>query len=259
MATIKSSFMCLAQVFHKRLLPSVNQFSYQVFYICFDISKVKNLCLKFFSLNRFNLFSFYEKDHGKRDGSSLDGWIKKLLLENNINCKIEKIFLMTHPRVLGYVFNPVSFWFCLNNEEKLIAVLAEVNNTFGENHNYFISNADYSEIGENQWFEANKQFHVSPFFEVKGIYKFRFIFNQNKIAASIDYFSNSGQKNLLTQVVCKKTDLTSKALLQQFFKIPLMTIKVVFLIHWQALKLLYKKNKYIPKPKKLTKNFTINQ
>jgi len=259
MATIKSSFLCLAQVFHKRLLPSINQFSYRVFYICFEITRTKNLCSKFLSLNRFNLFSFYEKDHGGRYGSSLDGWIREILLSQNINHKIKKIFLMTHPRILGYVFNPVSFWFCLNEQEELIAVLAEVSNTFGENHNYLVFNEDYSPIKQDQWFDADKQFYVSPFFEVKGSYKFRFIFDQNKIAAWIDYLSDSKQKSLLTNVICSKIDLNDVTLLKQFFTIPLMTLKVIFLIHWQALKLLFKGNKYISKPTKLIKNLTINK
>jgi len=259
MATIKSSFLCLAQVFHKRLAPSINQFSYRVFYICFDVTKTKNLCSKFLSLNRFNLFSFYEKDHGKRDGSSLDGCIREILLSQNINHHVKKIFLMTHPRIFGYAFNPVSFWFCLSEKEELVAVLAEVHNTFGENHNYLVFNRDNSPIKQDQWFDADKQFHVSPFFEVKGSYKFRFIFDQNKIAAWIDYLSDSKQKSLLTSVICKKIDLTSKNLLRQFFAIPLMTFKVIFLIHWQALKLLLKKNKYISKPKKLTQNLTNNR
>ncbi len=259
MAMIKSSFICLAQVFHKRLAPSVNQFSYRVFYICFNIVKTKNLCSKFLSLNCFNLFSFYEKDHGERDGSSLDGWIRKILLTQNISHHVKEIFLMTHPRILGYAFNPVSFWFCLNDQEELIAVLAEVHNTFGENHNYLIFNRDHSPIKQDQWFDADKQFHVSPFFEVKGSYKFRFIFSQDKIAAWIDYLSNSKQKSLLTNVVCKNINLNDSALLIRFFAIPLMTLKVIFLIHWQALKLLFKGNKYISKPKQLIKNLTINK
>ncbi len=259
MATIKSSFLCLAQVFHKRLAPSINQFSYRVFYICFDITKTKNLCSKVLSLNRFNLFSFYEKDCAKRDGSSLDGWIREILLTQNINHYVKKIFLMTHPRILGYAFNPVSFWFCLNEKEELIAVLAEVHNTFGENHNYLVFNRDNSPILADQWFDADKQFHVSPFFEVKGSYKFRFIFNHNKIAAWIDYLSDSKKKSLLTNVICKNVDLNDRALLAQFFAIPLMTLKVIFLIHWQALKLLFKGNKYVSKPIKLIKNLTINK
>lgn len=244
---------------HKRLKPSVNQFSYRIFYLCFDISKTSQLASKFLSLNKFNLFGFYCKDHGKRDGSSLEVWIREILSAQNLNQRVRKIFLMTHPRILGYAFNPVSFWFCLDEEENLIAVLSEVNNTFGENHNYLVFNRNNSPITENQWFDAKKQFHVSPFFLVKGSYKFRFIFNQKKIAAWIDYFSDSVEKSLLTAVICKKENLSDFSLLRHFFKIPLMTVKVILLIHWQALKLLLKKNKYIPKPPKNSLNLTINE
>lgn len=256
---IKSSFLCSAKVFHKRLQPKINKFSYRVFYLCFDITKTQNLRSKFLSVNRFNFFSFYEKDHGKRDKTDLNFWIREILSQQNLNQKISKIFLMTHPRILGYAFNPVSFWFCLNEKEELITVLAEVNNTFGENHNYLIFNSDYSTIKSNQWFGADKQFHVSPFFEVKGSYKFRFIFDENKIAVWIDYFANSNEKTLLTSVNCDNIALKDLNLIKQFFSIPLMTFKVIFLIHWQAIKLLFKKNKYISKPTPLTKKLTLNQ
>lgn len=248
MAKLSNFSLCLADVWHKRLRPSVNTFSYRVFYLCFDIAKTHRIASKFLSRNRFNLFSFYDKDHGKRDGSSLETWIRDILSKHNLNQKTKRIFLLTHPRVLGYVFNPVSFWFCLDEDEKLIAVLSEVNNTFGENHNYLICNHDHVPINANQWFEATKNFHVSPFFEVKGSYKFRFIFNQKKVAAWIDYLSDHGQKNLLTSVICKKVKPSEFLLLKQFLSIPLMTFKVVFLIHWQALKIWTKGNRYVPKP-----------
>lgn len=256
MAEISSFSLCLANVWHKRLKPVVNSFSYRVFYLCFDIAKTQKLRSKFLSYNRFNLFSFYDKDHGNRDGSSLERWIRKILSNHNLNERSKKIFLLTHPRVLGYVFNPVSFWFCLDDQENLIAVLSEVNNTFGENHNYLVFNFDHSPIQQNQWFEAKKEFHVSPFFEVKGSYKFRFVFNQNQIAAWIDYLSNDSQKSLLTNVICRKVEPSDSRLLAQFLTIPFMTMKVIFLIHWQALKLIIKKNKYIPKPKQKTIRLT---
>jgi uncharacterized protein len=258
MAELNDIFFCPAEVSHTRLKPKRNHFFYRVFYLCFDITKTQKICSKFLSLNRFNLFSFYNKDHGKRDGSNFDVWIREILAQKNLEQKIDKIFLLTHPRVLGHVFNPVSFWFCLDKQKNLIAVLSEVNNTFGENHNYLISNFDQSPILENQWFEANKQFHVSPFFEVKGSYKFRFIFNEKKIAAWIDYLSDSNQKSLLTSVVCNKKPISDFTLIKYFFSIPLMTFKVIFLIHWQAVKLLIAGNKYIPKPQKQKFNLTTN-
>lgn len=243
---------------HKRLLPRVNQFVYDVFYICFDISKIKNLSNKIFSLNKFNLFSFFEKDYGPKDGSSIENWARNILKNQQIDKNINKIFLFTHPRVLGYVFNPASFLFCLDPQEKLQAVIVQVNNTFGENHCYVVFNKDSSPIQQNQWFEADKEFHVSPFFECKGYYKFRFIFEQNKIAIWIDYFAN--EKTLLTSVIYKKhVDFDDLNLILAFIKIPFMTLKVIILIHIQALKIIFKKIKYISKPKQKNSKITLTK
>jgi len=255
---INSSFLVFAKVMHKRLLPRVNQFVYNVFYICFDISKINNLNKKFFSLNKFNFFSFYEKDYGPKDGSSIENWARNILKNQQIDKNINKIFLFTHPRILGYVFNPASFLFCLNEHEKLMAVIVQVNNTFGENHSYLIFNKNNSEIGNNQWFEADKEFHVSPFFERKGYYKFRFIFEQNKIAIWIDYFAN--EKKLLTSVIYKKqVNFDNINLILAFIKIPFMTLKVIILIHIQALKIFIKKIKYIPKPEPKNSKITLTK
>jgi DUF1365 family protein len=243
---------------HKRLVPKVNQFVYEVFYICFDIAKINNLSKKIFSLNKFNLFSFYEKDYGQKDGSSIENWAWNILKNQQIDKNINKIFLFTHPRVLGYVFNPASFLFCLDSQEKLQAVIVQVNNTFNENHSYLIFNKDNSAIANNQWFEADKEFHVSPFFERKGFYKFRFIFEQNKIAVWIDYFTD--EKTLLTSVILKKqVDFDDLNLILAFIKIPFMTLKVIVLIHIQALKIVFKKIKYISKPEQKNSKITLTK
>ncbi len=258
MAEINFGFLCQAIVMHKRLRPRINQFVYQIFYLCFDIAKTDKITSKFLSINRFNLFSFYNSDHGNRDGSNLEIWIREILDQRNLNSKVKKIYLMTHPRVLGYVFNPVSFWFCFDEKEKLIAVLSEVNNTFGENHNYLIYNFDHSQIDENQWFKAHKEFHVSPFFKTEGKYKFRFVFNDKKIAVWINYLADDDKENLLTSVICTQHKLNDSNLLKCFFLFPLMTFKVIILIHWQALKILSKKIKYISKPLKKSHKITFN-
>ncbi|MFM8185393.1 MAG: DUF1365 family protein, partial [Alphaproteobacteria bacterium] len=130
---INSKSIFFAKVFHKRLSPKINEFLYEVFYICFDISKISSLKCFFLSLNKFNIFSFYEKDHGIKDGSSIQDWAKKIFANSKAKNKIKKIFLFTHPRVLGYAFNPVSFWFGIGEDEKIYAIIAQVNNTFGEN------------------------------------------------------------------------------------------------------------------------------
>jgi len=142
-------------------------------------------------------------------------------------------------------------------DDKLIAVIAEVRNTFGENHSYLLFNEDGSEILKGQWLEARKEFHVSPFYHVKGKYKFRFIFNKNKIAVWIDYFDD--KKTLLTSVVAKNIELNDYNLLKNLSLMPFMMFKVIFLIHWQALKLLLKKNKYIPKPAKPSHKITTSE
>ena len=255
---INSNFIIFAKVMHKRLVPKVNQFVYEVFYICFDIAKINNLSKKFFSINKFNLFSFYEKDYGPKDGSSIENWAWNILRNYQIDKNINKIFLLTHPRVLGYVFNPASFLFCLDENEKLQAVIVQVSNTFGENHCYLIFNKDGSSIHNNQWFEADKEFHVSPFFERKGYYKFRFIFEQNKIAIWIDYFTN--EKTLLTSVIYKKQiDFDDLNLILAFIKIPFITFKVIILIHIQALKIVFKKIKYISKPEQKNSKITLTK
>lgn len=258
MAVKDWAFFCPAIVMHKRLRPRINQFVYQVFYLCFNISKVSEIRSKFLSVDRFNLFSFHNSDHAKRDGSSIENWIREVLAQKNLGQKVENIYLLTYPRILGYVFNPVNFWFCLDSQKNLIAVLAEVNNTFGENHDYLIFNSDHSPLRENQWFLAKKEFHVSPFFKVDGSYKFRFIFNQKNICAWIDYFDDNGEKNLLTSVVCERSELNDRNLLRAFFAIPFMTLKVIILIHWQALKIIAKKIRYISKPRPKTHKITFN-
>jgi len=252
---INNGFLYYAKVMHKRIDSIINQFVYNVFYICFDISKINEIKNIFLSINRFNIFSFYFKDHANKDNQDINIWIKKILQQEKIDHKVKKIFLFTHPRVFGYVFNPVSFWFCLNENDQLISVLAQVNNTFKENHSYLIKNNDHSLINENQWFETNKQFYVSPFYPVEGVYKFRFIFNQKKIAIWINYYHK--EKTLLTSVITSnKKELNSFNLLIAFLKIPFVTSKVIFLIHYQALKLFFKKAQYHSRPKQKTPNLT---
>jgi DUF1365 family protein len=254
----KSHFISYATVMHKRLTPKINQFIYEAFYICFDISKIYNLTTKIFSVNKFNLYSFYEKDHGPKNGSNIKDWANETFKNSGMNNSIDKIFLFTHPRILGYCFNPVSFWLALNDQQKLIAVIAQVNNTFNESHSYVIFNKNGHEIESNQWFEADKEFHVSPFYKTEGNYKFRFIFEQNQIAIWINYLI--GEKTLLTSVISKKNiNYDNKNLIISFIKMPFITFKVIALIHWQALKIFFKKIKYISKPKPPQNQITINR
>ncbi len=245
--------LCKAKVFHSRNFPKKNSFLYQVYYLLLDIDDLafKSRVLSF---EKFNLFSFYKKDHCKNDQiTSLKDWIKNILEKENINP--HKIMLLAHPRILGYVFNPVSFWFCLNEKGELMAVLAEVQNTFLESHSYLIYNQDKSIITKDQEHFAQKEFHVSPFFERKGKYRFKFDYNHEKIMVFIDYFDQE-KLMLSTSMNTRVESLSDKNLLKAFFTIPFVTFKVIFLIHFEALKIVLKGIKYIKKPTQLPHKIT---
>ncbi len=229
-----------ANIYHKRLLPKINEFSYSGYYIKFSLNEINELKSAIFGVNKFNLFSFYEKDHGDRDGSSLYKWAQRILERSGVQNFKGEILLQTFPRVLGYVFNPVSFWYCYE-EGKLLAVICEVNNTFGESHNYVILQNPTEEINL-----LNKHFHVSPFYPIKGGYSFDFR-KTNKV--KIDYHFED-HLQLMTSIAGVEIDFTDKNLLKLFFKYPFYTLFIVVLIHYQALKLFIKKIKFYSKPEK---------
>lgn len=248
--------ICLAKVFHARHFRKKNSFLYNVYYLLLDIDKLP-FKSRFLSFNRFNLFSFYSKDYCKiSDNKNLRSWVENILASSNIE-KPYKIKLLTHPRILGYAFNPVSFWFCLDEKDCLKAVIAEVNNTFGESHCYLIYNQNLSAITANQEHFAKKEFHVSPFFKREGNYRFKFDYNPQKIRVFIDYFIED-KLALQTSLNASCRQLSEKELIKAFFIIPFLTFKVIFLIHYQALKIILKGIKYITKPTqffhKITKN-----
>ncbi|APA83632.1 DUF1365 domain-containing protein [Francisella tularensis] len=240
------NFILSSKVFHKRHHPKQNSFRYRSYYVILDMLNLKQSKTKFFSINKPNLYSFYDKDHGLRDGSSSLKWATDLL--NQYKLEYDDIKLMTMPRVLGYLFNPVSFWLCYKNN-KLIAVIAEVNNTFKETHSY-ICHKNGQDITNKCWFKAEKIFHVSPFYRRQGFYKFNFALNFEDNAKNqiiINYYDND-QLQLGTAINGNMKSLSTTNLIKEFFRSPLLTFKVIYLIHWQALKIVLKKIKYIPKP-----------
>ncbi|AEE26825.1 DUF1365 domain-containing protein [Francisella hispaniensis] len=240
------NFILSSKVFHKRHLPKQNSFRYRSYYVILDMLQLNQNKTKLFSINKPNLYSFYDKDHGLRDGSSSLKWATDLL--NQYKLEYDDIKLMTMPRVLGYLFNPVSFWLCYKNN-KLIAVIAEVNNTFKETHSY-ICHKNGQDITNKCWFKAEKIFHVSPFYPRQGFYKFNFALNFENSAKNqiiINYYDND-QLQLGTAISGNMKPLSSANLIKEFIRSPLLTFKVIYLIHWQALKIVFKKIKYIPKP-----------
>jgi uncharacterized protein len=240
-----TSSILFGKVMHKRLFPKVNAFSYGVYYIAIPLSNIKQLPL---STERFGFLSFHTKDHGNRDGSDLEAWGRGILHKYGISEADGEIVLICMPRVLGYVFNPVSFWVCYDKYKKIRAVLCEVNNTFGETHTYLCAHPDHAEIKSDDVLKGEKVFHVSPFLSREGHYNFRFNISQDRCGFWIDYFDANGDKQLVTALTGNLEHMNNASLSKAFFGYPLVTFKGIILIHWQALKLVAKGIKYIPKP-----------
>jgi DUF1365 family protein len=227
--------LLIGHVMHRRLRPVVNAFTYPVFYIQLPVADLAAAKCAIFSVDRSNILSFQQKDHGPRDGSPLLPWIQSLLREHGLPADGE-ITLQCFPRVFGYVFNPVSFWLCRNRMSELIAILAEVRNTFGGHHSYLLHNPDGAPLRDGQVLHANKAFHVSPFCEIEGGYRFRFHLQGNYQIARIDYDDAEGEL-LRTSILGKPLAWSTRALLGAFLRMPLLTAGVMARIHWQALKL----------------------
>lgn len=226
------------RVFHARVRPKHNAFGYNAFYLLVPISElIDGIRCSFLSLNRFNLFSLYFKDYDA--GARPRTWIRDLLAQWDVKEADGEILLLTMPRVLGYAFNPVSFWLCFDRQKSLRAVVAEVNNTFGERHSYLCLHDDRRPITGSDWLHNEKNFYVSPFLSVEGHYRFRFVCSESKISVWINHFGAEGLR-LSTSLIGERKPLTSLRLLGCFFRYPLVTLKVIALIHYQAAILILK-------------------
>ena len=245
--------LLFGRVMHKRTLPKVNAFSYGIYYLAIPLSQIDALPLP---VNHFGPLSFYAKDHGARDGGARDGsnlesWARSILDQYGVKGVDGEIVLIALPRVLGYVFNPVSFWLMYDKKGKIRAVLCEVNNTFGETHSYLCAHEDHREITPGDIFEGDKVFHVSPFLKREGHYSFRFDLSEERCGLRINYYDAQGNPQLLTSLSGDFAPLTVQTLRKAFWAYPLVTLKAIGLIHWQALKLCVKGIKYIAKPEQL--------
>jgi DUF1365 family protein len=251
----KNSFIYTGTVIHKRFKPTVNSFNYKVFSLLIDLSELDLLDknLKLFSYNKFNIISFYNKDHGPRDGSSLKNWVIDNLEKNHIKTNGIQIKLLCYPRIFGYVFNPLSVFYVYDKNKDLISILYEVKNTFGEQHTYvFKSKKDQNLIQH----VCKKKFHVSPFIEMNCVYFFRLLKPGNKISVIIDQNDKEG-KILYASQDGVKSELNNNTLIKTYLKHPLMTFKIILAIHFEAFKLWTKGIKYIRKKIKIKNNITI--
>ncbi|MCF6764231.1 DUF1365 domain-containing protein [Thiotrichales bacterium 19S3-7] len=246
-----------AKVHHRRLGKKKNHFSYRTYYACLLLDKIMILKDNFlFGVNQLRLYSYYDKDHGNRCGKPAIDWAKKNFNDNGVYP--EKIYLITMPRVLGYLFNPISFWLGFN-QGKLVGVINEVNNTFGQTHSYLCVNQDSKPILKNDWFTAEKALYVSPFYPREGHYQFNFDINlnPNKKAKIVIHYFLDNKRQLVTSVEGTFKQLNYSNLIMQFIKTPFLTFKVIYLIHYQALKLVLKGIKTRKRPKQEINQLTI--
>lgn len=226
-----------AKVGHTRFTPKNHTFSYNVFYVVCPITAKHIETPLFFSFNRFNIFSLYMKDHGGRDGGNWREWISKECKERGVIVSPEdRVLLISHPRLFGYAFNPISFWLVHEKNSHLKAVICEVRNTFGDNHNYFLTHSDGRAITPTDVFSAEKSLYVSPFNHMEGSYTFTFDAPNEKFKAVINYFEGDVQI-LNTYMGGARTPLTARAILWSVVRYPLMTLLVVARIHSQAVRL----------------------
>lgn len=239
--------LCHGSVAHARLRPQRHQFRYPLFYLRLPLAQLDTLVVRGLGINRRGLLAFHNRDHGPRDGSPLEPWIRQRLAEAGLDRADGAIVLQTFPRCLGYVFNPVSFWFCHDRAGALRAVLAEVNNTFGERHSYWIAHPDQRPIEAHDEFITNKVFHVSPFFPVRGEYRFQFEQQGASGCVRIDY-SDGGTPCLVTRIAGRAVPLAGNVALLAALRYPLMTVLVMARIHWQALGLALRRIPFHRKP-----------
>ena len=244
------------QVRHERLRPAHNAFAYATYFLMLPMRAMTarpQTTIEPLALNRFAAISFFDRDHGDgrtpEQGGAL-GWLDQLLAAEGITDATGEAWLHCYPRVWGFTFKPVSFWFCHRAPDDqgggLRAVVVEVNNTFGERHVYLLDGATYGKE-----IHASKTFHVSPFCDVQGAYRFRFMRSTgrrgNKMVARIDYDDGAGPL-LQTSVSGSLEPITRAALHRAMWRYPAMTVGVVFHIHFQAARLWFKRVKFWRKP-----------
>jgi DUF1365 family protein len=234
------------QVRHTRLQPKRHAFAYPTYFLMLPMRSLQNNSSAL-AVNRFSALSFFDKDHGDgrspKEGGAL-AWLDEVLRDEGIDDATGEVWLHCYPRVLGFTFKPVSFWYCHRRDGSLRAVLVEVNNTFGERHCYLL---DHARFGTEQ--RASKVFHVSPFCPVEGEYRFRWMVNpeRTRTVARIDYCNAAGPV-IQTSVSGTLEPVTRASLRKAVWSYPMMTLAVVARIHWQALRLFIKRLSFYRQP-----------
>lgn len=240
---MKSSLL-KCKVRHTRLIPQKYQFDINYFWFALNLEEMHYLeKLKLLGINRFNLFQFNEQDYLPRKEKTLKERVVGYLREHNINDSIIDITLVTSVRVLGYVFNPVSYYFIKTNERDLAII--EIGNTYSEIKPYFV-NSEY--ISDNKIdFTTKKEFYISPFASMQNIMNFKIVNTEDSIHVVIKDERKSGELEIVTTMSGEKVELSDKKLLYYFCRHPFMTMQIIFFIHIHALILFLKRIPYYKK------------
>jgi DUF1365 family protein len=241
------SSLYFGTVVHQRLRPVRHELSYRVFSLLLDLDEIPALArrLRLFSHNRFNLLSFHDRDHGGRRAEPIRPHVEAQLARAGIALEGGPIRLLCFPRVLGYVFNPLSIYFCHHRGGALRAVLYEVSNTFGEQHGYLIP-VD-QEQGEIVRQSCAKEFYVSPFMAMECRYEFRLTPPAERLAVFIRQSDRDGPL-LHASLEGSRAPISDATLFGALLRYPLMTVKVIAGIHWEALRLWRKGLRIVPRP-----------
>jgi hypothetical protein len=236
------------EVMHARLKPMSHRFSYRVMSLLIDLDRldVANRQSRLFRVNRAALYSFNEKDHGDRDGSSLAAYARRRAAEHRIDLTGGRVLLLCYPRLLGFTFNPLSVYCCYRAAGGLALVIYEVRNTFGDIHTYVlpVQPGELSDSGLRQ--QQDKLFYVSPFIDMPMRYHFRLSPPGADVKLRILETDRSGPL-LAATFHGRRRDLTTAQLLRSFFALPLVTLKIVAAIHWEALRLWVKGARLVPR------------
>lgn len=228
------------EIMHHRLAPKEHRFSYKFFSFYLDLDEIDEIARKvlFLSRNKMNVYSFYDIDHLIKGQRSIKDNILSYLRDHGIDLQGGRIMLLTYLRTFGYVFNPVSLYYCFDKDNKPLCVVPEIGNTFGELKLFFIGTEDLN--GSKFKDSQEKFYYISPFTQLDDTLDFRLTIPSDRLNICIDT-SKNGKKIILTSMIGEKKKLTNGNLLWMSIKFPLITLKVITLIHWHAFMLWLKK------------------
>jgi uncharacterized protein len=243
-----ASCIYFGEVVHQRFSPWRHRLRYRVFQGLFDLDELPNLGrkLRFFSHNRANVFSFHDSDHGDAIGGTLRAYVENLLAHAGLSADGGRIAVLCMPRIFGFVFNPLSIFYCYTHGGGLIAILYEVNNTFGQRHSYLIPVE--ATVGQGVRQGCKKEFYVSPFMDMDMTYDFKLTLPGEMLATSINGNRPDGAPLIFASFTGARRKLSDATLLTALVTYPLLTLQVVAAIHWEAIKLFAKGLRLRPRP-----------